>query len=67
MKSSMYDFVKLMFEYDIDIKPYVELKAVTYDEYKEITGVDYASQLDCFYFGKKPDEFKELCGKDYTA
>lgn len=43
MKSPMYDVVKLMFDGHIDVKPYVELKAVTEDEYKEITGIDYAS------------------------
>lgn len=43
MKSAMYDFVKLMFEGRIDIKPYVVLKAVTEDEYKEITGVKYSA------------------------
>ena len=42
----MFDFVKIMFDAGMPasmLKPYVELKAVTYDEYKEITGTDYAA------------------------
>lgn len=37
----MFDFVKLMFEGGMDIKPYVVFNSINEDEYKEITGTDY--------------------------
>lgn len=39
----MFDFVKLMFDGGIDIKPYVVLNSITEDEYKTITEIDYTS------------------------
>jgi len=38
----MFDFVKQMFEWGCDIKQYVVLASITADEYKSITGTDYA-------------------------
>jgi len=34
----MYDFVKTMYSWGIDIESYLELGAITEEEYQEITG-----------------------------
>ena len=39
----MVDFVKLMFEGGMDIKPYVVYSAITEDQYKDITGTIYTA------------------------
>ena len=39
----MRDFVKQMYEWGCPIEGYVESKAITPDEYKQITGNDYAA------------------------
>lgn len=39
----MFDFIKLMFAGGCDIKQYVVLNTITADQYKEITGTDYAA------------------------
>lgn len=39
----MFDFIKQMFDWGCDIKQYVVLNTITADQYKEITGTDYAA------------------------
>lgn len=39
----MFDFVKQMFGWGFDVKQYVALASITADEYKTITGTDYAA------------------------
>jgi uncharacterized XkdX family phage protein len=39
----MFDFVKQMYSWGCDIKQYVVLNAITANQYKEITGTDYAA------------------------
>lgn len=39
----MIDFVKMMFNARCDIAPYVAIGTITADDYKQITGNDYAA------------------------
>lgn len=38
-----FEFVQQIFEWGMDIKNYVKFGSITADQYKEITGVDYAA------------------------
>lgn len=38
----MFDFVKQMYNWGCDIKQYVVFNTITANQYKEITGKDYA-------------------------
>ena len=39
----MLDFVKIMYSWGCDIKPYVVEQAITVEQYKEITGEEYVA------------------------
>ena len=39
--SPMFNFIKILSFHNCDISPYVNLKAITNDEFKELTGKDF--------------------------
>lgn len=41
-----YDFVKAMYQYGIDIGPYIALKKITKEEYFKITGKEFEETKD---------------------
>jgi len=41
-----YDFVVVMYQHNIDIRPYIALKKITKEEYFKITGVEFEEAKD---------------------
>jgi len=41
-----YDFVVVMYQHNIHIKPYIALKKITKEEYFKITGVEFEEAKD---------------------